>query len=296
MKISLTGASGFLGRFFLQQLLSSRHEIKAWWRGDLADAPELANVSWIHGQLDNPHATTELVRDADAVIHSAVFRGGDSFMSPTADPVEYWQTNVTGSLRLLEAAHQSGVGQFIFISSGAVHDRVLEDRPLDETHPLRPSTLYGSYKASVETLVHHYGTAGKLWTANLRPTSIYGIADPIEHSKWFDLVQKIKRGKDVHVTGGSKTVHAGDVVKAVQLLLSQKAQPAGETFNCCDRMISEFEVAEIAQRLTGSGSAITGIRKTAKHQINTDKLQSLGLQFGSDALLESTIESMLEQA
>lgn len=294
MNIALTGGTGFLGRLLIERLVQSGHQVTAWCRCAPDSAPQTHGVRWIQGQLGNEAAAALLVQNADAVIHSAVFRGGDSFLQPTADPIEYWNTNATGSLQLLEASHQSAVKRFLFVSSGAVHDQVVEGRTLDETHPLLPGTLYGAYKASVETLVHHYGVSEKLWTATVRPTSIYAAATPVENSKWFSLIKEVRNGNDVHVTGGSKTVHASDVAKAALLLLEQNELRSGETFNCCDRMISEYEVAEIAKRLCKSTSKITGLKKEAKHQINTDKLQAVGMQFGGTELLEATIAELLD--
>ncbi|MCA9136580.1 MAG: NAD-dependent epimerase/dehydratase family protein, partial [Planctomycetales bacterium] len=158
--------------------------------------------------------------------------------------------------------------------------------------PMLPGTLYRACKAAVESLVHHYGVSGKICAASLRPTSIYGIADPIQQSKWFDIVDSIAKSQPVNAVGGSKSVHADDVAKAVMLLLEQCDAIAGETYNCCDRMISDYEVATIAKRLTHSDSVIRGRTKTAKHEIDTTKIESLGMRFGGTELLEKTIAQM----
>ncbi|WP_372896470.1 NAD-dependent epimerase/dehydratase family protein [Stieleria sp.] len=293
MRIALTGATGFLGRYLVRRLLNDGHTITAWYRTPPATAPEFDPISWIRGELGVLDHAEQLVESADAVVHAGLFRGGASFMDSGDDPLEYWQRNATGSLQLLDAAERAGVKRFLFVSSGTVHDTVLPDRPLDETHPLLPSTLYGAYKASVETLVHHYGASGKLLAATVRPPSIYGLADPAQDSRWFDLVAQVCAEKDVRAGGGSKAVHADDIAKAVSLLLTQDDAIAGQTYNCCDRMISDFEVATIAKRITGSSSNISGHAKTAKHEIVTEKLQALGMRFGGTALLEQTIAELI---
>ena len=65
--------------------------------------------------------------------------------------------NVVGTLRLIEAARAADVPRFVYISSCAVHDRILDDRPLDEAHPLWASNHYGAHKAAVEKFVHSFG-------------------------------------------------------------------------------------------------------------------------------------------
>ncbi|QEG02049.1 UDP-glucose 4-epimerase [Stieleria maiorica] len=293
MRIAITGGTGFLGRHLIGHLIDQGHEVTAWYRTLAASMPESTHVHWVEGELGNLTQAEHLVAGADAVIHAGLFRGGDSFMDSGDDPLKYWHRNATGSLQLLDAAERSGVKKFIFISSGTVHDTVLSDRPLDETHPLLPSTLYGACKASIETVVHHYGASGKLVAANLRPPSIYGVAQPISQSRWYDLVAGICAGRSVDARGGGKAVHAHDVAKAALLLLNHDESIAGETYNCCDRMISDFEVAGIAKRLADSPSEITGPAKTAKNQIVTEKIRALGMQFGDTELLEQTIAELV---
>jgi nucleoside-diphosphate-sugar epimerase len=298
MKIGMTGATGFLGHCLTNRLLAQGHQVVAWCR-DLKrisqsnEAPSAPRVDWIEGRLGDDAATEALVQGCDAIVHAGLFQPGSGFIGGEGDAIEYLQTNVIGSAKLLETASKHRVGRFVFVSSGSVHDRVAADRALDEKHPLWPCSLYGAYKASVETFIHAYGFSGKLACCTLRPTAIYGVADPKEESKWYPMIADIAAGKDVHATGGSKSVHVADVAAAIELLL-QTAEPiSGETFNCTDRMISQYEVAQIAKRISASLSVISGESKEAKHPMDTSKIESLGMRFGGTALLESTIAELL---
>ena len=314
MRIAITGARGFLGRHLVTEFAARGHLVRGWHRpgsqpperlpwdatGDhgrdaarAAEADSAERIEWVPGRLGDAAASESLVAGVDVVVHAGLFRGGPSFMSVEADPVEYFDVNVLGSLQLIEAAVRHRVGRFVFISSGAVHQRVAGDRPLDETHPQWPETLYGSYKASVESLVHAYGWSGKLAACSLRPTSIYGVDDPVEDSKWFGLVRAVAAGERVEASGGSKSVHAGDVAVAARLLSETDASVAGETFNCTDRMISEHEVAHVARRLSGSDAEITGTGKEARHEIVTEKLRRLGMRFGGPERLERTVAQLI---
>jgi nucleoside-diphosphate-sugar epimerase len=115
----------------------------------------------------------------------------------------------------------------------------------------------------------------------------------VDQSKWFDLVKAVVQGHPVECRGGGKEVHATDVAGAVEILLSADAI-AGEAYNCCDRYVSRFEVATLARDLTGSASRITGEPSRPKHQIVTDKLQTLGMRFGGRPLLEQTIRQLID--
>src|SRR6185312_5563186 len=134
--------------------------------------------------------------------------------------LEFVEKNVTGTLRLIEAARGAGVKRFIFISTCAVHDQILSDRPLDETHPLWPASHYGAHKAAIEAFVHSFGLGQGYPICALRPTGIYGLAHPAKASKWFDLIQSVARGQSVTVSRGGKEVHAADVARAVEILLT----------------------------------------------------------------------------
>ena len=120
---------------------------------------------------------------------------------------------------------------------------------------------------------------------------------PVEQSKWFELVKKVVRGEDVECQRGGKEVHASDVARAAEVLMKADENAiTGEAFNCYDRYISEYDVATLAKRLSGSSSRISGIQKQPKHQIVTDKLQAVGMEFGGDALFEKTLSELVDAA
>lgn len=297
MQIAVTGATGFLGRYIVQRLLEQKHRLRCWHRpaSDRTGMPSGDPVEWVPGGLAEARAADELVAGCDAVVHAALDRPGPGFMGNEGDLVEFVQRNVLGTIALMEAARRSGVGRFVFIGTCAVHDKILDDRPLDETHPLWPKSHYGAYKAAIEKFVHSYGYGENWNVCSLRPCGIYGLAHPPQRSKWFDLVRRVVNGEPVECTRGGKEVHAADVAQAVDLLLSS-AGTAGEAYSCCDRYVSEFEVATLARRISGSRSEIRGGPTQPRHQIVTEKLKSLGMQFGGEPLLERTVEELVEAA
>jgi nucleoside-diphosphate-sugar epimerase len=87
--------------------------------------------------------------------------------------IEFVQKNVVGTLMLIEAARRVGVSRFVFISTCAVHEKILDDRPLDEAHPLRATSHYGAHKAAIEKFVHSYGLGDGYPICALRPTGVF---------------------------------------------------------------------------------------------------------------------------
>ncbi|MHC4443243.1 MAG: NAD-dependent epimerase/dehydratase family protein [Planctomycetota bacterium] len=297
MRIAVTGATGFLGRYIVNHLLAEGYACRCWYRpqGDRGGFDEGAGgrLEWIAGELGDGEAVRALVKGVDAVVHAALYRAGRLFRGGEGELQEFVEKNVLGSLQLMEAGSGAGVGRFVFISTCAVHEVIMEDRLLDETHPLWPTSHYGAHKAALEKFVHSFGLGSGYKICALRPTGIYGLARPVEESRWYELVKQVAAGRPIASSRGGKEVHALDVARAVSLLL-QAEGTAGQAYNCYDMYIAEQDVARIAQRLTGSKSTIADLNRGPKNQIVTDKLKSLGMRFGGGELLESTIKQMLD--
>lgn len=300
MRIAVTGATGFLGRAIVRHLAENGHDCVCWYRmtsdrGGFEGFKQ--RVSWLPGSLIDPQSSQALVQNCDAVVHAALDRPGRGFRGDEGELSRFAEANILGTLRLIKAARGAGVERFIFISSCAVHEVILDDRPLDETHPLWPKSHYGAHKAAIEGFVHSFGFGENYNICALRPTGIYGLARPVEKSKWFELVNRVARGESVMCGKGGKEVHADDVAHAVSLLLrAPSEQVRGQAFNCYDRYVSELEVALIARELTGSSAVIEGEALQPKHQIETGKLARLGMKYGGRPQLVETIETMLKAA
>ncbi len=299
MRIAVTGATGFLGRYLVRFLAGEGHELRCWYRpaSDRSGLEELAKaVEWLPGALGDKASREELVQGVDAVVHAALEWEGPSHspQRPAIDLDQFLENNLMGSLRLFQAARAAGVPRFVFVSTCAVHEVILDDRPLDETHPLWPLRHYGAHKGALEKFVHSYGL-GEGWPiCSLRPTGIYGLAHPPSASRWYDLVGQVLRGAAITTPAGGKEVHAVDVARAVGLLLkADAARIAGQAFNCYDRYISEQEVARIAKELSGSASTIADLNRGPKHQIVTDKIRALGMTFGGEPLLRQTVQELI---
>jgi len=295
MLIGVTGGTGFLGRYIVNRLVAQGHTCRCWVResSDRGGFDSVADrIEWISGCLSDAASMATLATGADAIVHAALDRPGAGFRGAEGDLPTFVERNVVGSIRLIEAARAADVPRFVFISTCAVHEVILEDRKLDEGHPLWPLSHYGAHKAAVEKFVHSYGLGEGYEVCALRPTGIYGLARLAPRSKWFKLLQSVKNGEPIESARGGKEVHASDVARAVELLLTADGV-AGQAYNCYDRYVSEQEVARIAKVITGSASDITALNRGAKHEIDTSKIRALGMEFGGRRLLEQTIGEVL---
>jgi nucleoside-diphosphate-sugar epimerase len=300
MRIAITGATGFLGRYIVRQLVRAGHSLRCSYRqgsdrGSLNDVAQA--LEWVPMELGDQAAAGPFVQGADALVHAAVQWEGPRNRGRRShgDSDVFFDVNLTGSLRLFQAAVEAGVARCVYISSCAVHDLILGDRPLDETHPLWPKSHYGAHKAALEAFVHSYGF-GQGWPiCALRPTGIYGLAHPPQASRWYDIIGQVLRAEPIASPQGGKEVHAIDVARAVELLLNADAKViTGQSYNCYDRYVAEQDVARVAKELTGSTSDIADLNRGPKHQIETQKLRELGMTFGGEPLLHRTVQELVE--
>lgn len=300
MLVAITGATGFLGRYIVRHLLQQGHACRCLCRptSDRTDiAAEGANLEWIVGDVTDQVAIERLVVGTNAIVHAALDRPGTGFRGAEGNVVDFARRNVLGTLALIEAARAANVPRFVFVSTCAVHEVILDDRPLDETHPSWSTSHYGAHKGAIEMFVHSYGLGAGYPICAIRPTGIYGLEFQPEQSKWFGLVQAVVRGDTVRCSRGGKEVHAADVARAIELLIDADATAiAGKAFNCYDRYVAEYDVARIAKEISGSHAEILGGRTTPKHEIDTSRIRHLGMQFGGESLLRQTVGQLVQAA
>lgn len=134
MRVAITGATGFLGRYLVRHLAGAEYQLRCWYRPDsdrggfdtITDA-----IEWIPATLGDEAVAAPLVRGADAVVHGAVQWQGlrNRGNSSQSKPNVFFGVNLTRSLQLFQAACEAGASCFVFILTGSVHEVILADRP-----------------------------------------------------------------------------------------------------------------------------------------------------------------------
>jgi UDP-arabinose 4-epimerase len=173
--VLVTGGAGYVGSHTCKALaragflpvtydnLSTGHRAAVSWgpieEGDILDAPRLAEVF-------------ERYQPAAVLHFAASIRVAESVAQPQA----YYDNNVVGTLRLLEACRSTGVTHFILSSTAAVYGEP-QQLPIPEDHPLRPVNPYGATKLLAERLLADFGEDCGLRSCALRYFNAAG-ADP----------------------------------------------------------------------------------------------------------------------
>lgn len=236
MIIALTGASGFIGAALAHRLSDAGHRLIALVRETSPRAHIESAVSrFVTGDHADPAVWPDLLADADAVIHNSF----DWAALGSGDLDAHLRSNLTGSLRFLDAAHQAGVSRFVYMSSVGVHHAMSERWAgrIDEDHPLRPRGLYGACKAAVEAHLWSAHHARGMHTVAIRPSAVYGVEPArLARSHGFNQIQTLLDGGSVtpeNFPGGGKWVHVDDVAAATVAAVERDAA-AGRAFNLAD--------------------------------------------------------------
>ena len=171
----VTGATGFVGRWVVRELLDAGHRVVVLSRSGRAPGLIL-DVIVEPGDLDNFDLLSRLVQRhaIRRIVHSAGVVGGST---ANADPVAAVRTNVLGTEHLLEAARQAGAERFVNVSSGSAYGvRAYSSDPLTEDDPPRHPmpNLYAATKLMGEQLCATYSKAFGLATVSVRLSRVYG--------------------------------------------------------------------------------------------------------------------------
>jgi nucleoside-diphosphate-sugar epimerase len=136
-----------------------------------------------------------------------------------------------------------------------VNHEILEGRPLDETHPTWPNSIYGAYKASVEPFLKAYHHTYSMNTSSWRPVAVYGVDPVLKNSQWFDLIDIARKGGRIDTPKGGKITHVQDVADALTLALGDDGV-SGQMYNLVDGYMYWQVAAEFAKEIVGSGAEI----------------------------------------
>lgn len=247
MRVALTGATGYTGSRLLSRLLARGDEVRALARpGARRPQPEGPGLTWTEGDVRDVATLRRLVDGADAVVHvAAVYR-------TAGHPDAYYrEVNVEGTRRLLETAHEAGVGRFVHTSTVGVHGHV-QAPPADETAPIAPGDIYQATKAEAESLALRFHREHGLPVAVLRPAAIYGPGE----TRLLKLFRAIARRRYALVGSGRALYHPVYIDDLLQgfLLALERPQAVGEAFIVGGpAYVSQQELARMIARHTGGG-------------------------------------------
>lgn len=214
-KYFITGASGFIGGAIARRL-SPDNWVLAMARSSgsskkieaLGARPLLCTLETIEAGM---------LKGCDAVIHCA------AYVEPWGRFQNFYDVNVTGTKRLMEAAKAAGVKRFILISTEAVLFHGQDMLDIDETYPYPASSPfhYSETKRQAEQLVLKANVPGVFETIALRPRLVWG---PGDETILANLTEMVDKGNFRWIDGGNyqtSTCHVANIVEATVRALDQ---------------------------------------------------------------------------
>ncbi|WP_211847099.1 SDR family NAD(P)-dependent oxidoreductase [Neoroseomonas eburnea] len=177
-RVLVTGAGGFIGSHLVQGLLTAGAEVTALLRynadaaiGNLRLLPrdELDTVQVVHGDLNDADFIRRLVAKCEVVFHlGALIAIPHSYAAPRS----YIQTNVEGTLNVLEAVRAGGQ-RLVHTSTSEVYGSA-RYVPIDEAHPLQAQSPYAATKIAADKLVESYVRSFGIKAVTVRPFNTFG--------------------------------------------------------------------------------------------------------------------------
>ena len=178
-KVLITGAGGFIGSHLTELMVASGYEVRAMVRYNSgADEGWLSEVSSdirgqfeiVYGDVRDFGSTRENMRNCQAVLHLAALIGIPySYVAPSS----YVDTNITGTLNVVQAARELGVLQVIQTSTSEVYGTAITV-PINENHLLQGQSPYSASKIAADQMALSYYRSFNLPVTVIRPFNTYG--------------------------------------------------------------------------------------------------------------------------
>jgi UDP-glucose 4-epimerase len=177
--VAVTGAEGFIGSHLVEHLVAHGHRVRAMvqynsfssfgWLETL-DRDTLDSVEIVLGDVRDPGSVTGLVKGTEAVYHlAALIAIPYSYQAPHS----YIETNVTGTLNVLESVRHLDIPRLVHTSTSETYGTA-QTVPITEDHPINTQSPYAASKAGGDRLADSYHASFDTPVVTLRPFNTFG--------------------------------------------------------------------------------------------------------------------------
>jgi NAD dependent epimerase/dehydratase len=178
-KVLVTGADGFIGSHLVEQLIDEGCQVTAfvyynsfnsWGWLDTLSQEQLSKIKVISGDIRDPHGVKNALKDIEVVFHlAALIAIPYSYHSPDT----YIDTNVKGTLNIVQAARELGIERVLVTSTSEVYGTAMYI-PIDEKHPRQGQSPYSATKIGADSMADSFYRSFNVPITIVRPFNTYG--------------------------------------------------------------------------------------------------------------------------
>jgi NAD dependent epimerase/dehydratase len=178
-KVLVTGADGFIGSHLVERLVEVGYQVRAmvyynsfdsWgWLQDLS-SETLKSIEIVSGDIRDAYFVHSAVKDTDVVYHLAALIG---IPYSYRNPESYVQTNMVGTLNVLQACRELGVSRMVHTSTSEVYGTAISV-PISESHPLQGQSPYSASKIGADQMALSFYRSFDVPVTVIRPFNTYG--------------------------------------------------------------------------------------------------------------------------
>ncbi len=237
-KILVTGGAGFIGSCFIRHILKKYSDYKVinldalTYCGNVSnldDVKDNPNYEFVHGNICDKDLVIKIIKDVDFVVNFAAESHVDNSIK---NPEIFVQTNVQGTLNLLQACKEIGIERYLQVSTDEVYGTLDKTGYFYETSPIQPNSPYSASKASADLMVRAYFETYKLPVLITRCSNNYGPYQYPEKLIPF-FISKLLKGEKVPVYGDGMNIrdwlYVYDHCEAIDTVLHKGK--IGEVYN-----------------------------------------------------------------
>ncbi|MGR9086492.1 MAG: NAD-dependent epimerase/dehydratase family protein [Gammaproteobacteria bacterium] len=216
----ILGGGGFIGSAIADRLLADGHSLRIFeWPRVLPyrEFPVAEKVEWVKGDMLSRHDLTRALEGMDVVLHLV---STTLPKNSNDDPIYDVQSNLVGSLQMLNLMAELEIRRIVFISSGGTVYGSPEYLPIDERHPTNPRVSYGITKLAIEKYLLMYERLYGIQATILRVANPYGERQRVETAQGAVgvFLNRALRSLPVDIWGDGSVVrdylHVSDVAEA----------------------------------------------------------------------------------
>lgn len=271
-RVLVTGADGFIGSHLTELLLEKGYSVKAftyynsfnsWGWLDTFNKEKLKEIEIFAGDIRDPNGVREAMKGIDEVYHlAALIAIPFSYHSPDS----YVDTNIKGTLNVLQAARDLGTSRVLVTSTSEVYGTA-KYVPIDEEHPFQGQSPYSATKIGADRLAESFYRSFNLPVSIVRPFNTYGPRQSARAVIPTIITQLLNGSREIKL-GSLKPTRDFNYVKDTAngfLEISKSTETIGQEINIATQ--KEISIGDLAKEL------IRQINPNAKIVCDEDRLR-----------------------